>query len=286
MKKLFSLIAFLALTVPAAAENIVGPHQWGWFFQEGHNALNDRFVNFHNYVFGIVTVITFFVLGLMAYIAIRFKRSRNPNPSKTTHNVLLEIIWTIIPIIIVIAVMVPSLKLLYHMDRAEKPDVTLKVVGYQWYWGYSYPDLGVQEFESRLIAEKDLKEGQKRLLEVDEPLYVPVGKTVKVLVTADPLGVIHAWGIQSLAFKRDAIPGRVNEGWIKVDKEGTYYGDCYELCGVDHAFMPVKVVAVSEEKFNEWVKSKGGKIPGEEVVPEAPAEKKSKKSKKSEAKGV
>jgi cytochrome c oxidase subunit 2 len=150
------------------------------------------------------------------------------------------------------------------MDRAEKADITLKVVGYQWYWGYSYPELGVEEFESRMIPTKDLKEGQLKLLEVDEPIYVPVGKTVKVMVTSDPLGVIHAWGIQSLGFKRDAIPGRVNEGWIKVDKEGTYYGQCYELCGVDHAFMPIKLVAVSEKKFNKWVKSKGGKIPGEE----------------------
>ena len=288
MKKLLSLLSVILLAAsPAlAAEEIVGaPHEWGWFFQDGHNALNDKFIWFHNYVFVIITVITILVLGIIAYICIKFNRKANPVPSKTTHNTLLEVIWTVVPIIIVIAIMVPSLKLLYHVDRAEKPDLTLKVVGYQWYWGYEYPELKVAEFESRMIPSSEIKEGQKKLLEVDEPLYVPVGKTIKVLVTGDPNGVIHSWGIQSLAFKRDANPGRVNEGWIKVDKEGAYYGQCYELCGVDHAFMPIKVVAVSEEKFNEWVISKGGSIPGAEE-PKDTEDKDSKKDSKVEAKGV
>ncbi len=284
MRLLLSLLLLTAISAfPALAQDsttnfngsaLGAPHEWGWFFQEGHNALNDEFISFHNYVFVIITGITVVVLGLMAYIAIRYNRKRNPNPSKVTHHVLLEIVWTIVPIILVIVIMVPSLKLLYHVDRAEKSDYTLKVTGYQWYWGYEYPELGIEEFESRMIADKDLKEGDLRLLEVDEPIYIPVGKTIKVLVTADPLGVIHAWGVQALAFKRDATPGRVNEGWLKIDKPGVYYGQCYELCGVDHAFMPIKVIAVSQEEFDEWVESKGGKSLATQEAEKAEAEKK------------
>ena len=282
MKKLFWVFALLIVGVASQAMAdgfVAAPHDGGWFFQDGQNELESRVISFHNYVFKIIAVITALVLGLIGYICIKFNRKANPVPSKTTHNTLLEVVWTVVPILIVVAIMIPSLRLLYYVDKTDHADLTLKVTGYQWYWGYEYPDLKVAEFESRLIPTDQLKPGQKKLLEVDEPLYVPVGKTVKVLLTGDAAGVIHAWGIPSLAFKRDTMPGRINEGWIKIEKEGTYYGECYELCGVDHAFMPIKIMAVSEDKFNAWVVSKGGKIPtleapkSEAVVPEVkPAE--------------
>lgn len=269
MKKLF-IISVLLLSAgfagPALAEATAGkvfaPEDWGWFFQKSESELGKEMIDFHNYVFAIICVITAVVLGLMAYIIIKFKARPGKKPSKTTHNTLLEVIWTTIPILIVVAIIIPSIKLLYYVDKVEEADMTIKVVGYQWYWGYELPDYEVAEFESRMIPEKDLKEGQLRLLEVDEPLVLPVGKTIRVLVTGDPNGVIHAWGVPALKFKRDTIPGRVNEGWIKIEEPGTYYGQCYELCGPDHAFMPIKIVAVSESEFNEWVLSKGGKVPG------------------------
>lgn len=247
-------------------KHIAAPHAWGWFFQDDSSELGAKMVDFHNYVFAIITVITIVVIGLMAYIIIKFRARPGRQPSKTTHNTLLEVIWTTIPILIVVAIIIPSVKLLYYVDKTEEADLTLKVTGYQWYWGYELPDYGVAEFESRIIPEKDLKKGDLRLLEVDEPLVLPVGKTVRVLVTGDPNGVIHAWGIASLKFKRDTIPGRVNEGWIKIDEPGIYYGQCYELCGPEHAFMPIKIVAVKEAEFNEWVLSKGGKVPGPAIT--------------------
>lgn len=268
MKKLSLFALFIAIfaAVPelaSAAEGAVhAPHAWGWFFQEDSSELGQKMLDFHNYVFVIISVITVLVIGLMAYIIIKFRRRDGVEPSKTTHNTLLEVIWTTIPILIVVAIIIPSMKLLYYVDRVEEADFTLKVTGYQWYWGYELPEFGVEEFESRIIPEKDLKEGDLRLLEVDEPLVLPVGKTVRVLVTGDPNGVIHAWGIPALKFKRDTVPGRINEGWIKIEEEGVYYGQCYELCGPDHAYMPIKILAVSEAEFNDWVTKKGGTVPG------------------------
>lgn len=274
MKKLFISIFFVALAVafPALAETKVhAPEAWGWFFQEDSSELGKRMVDFHNYVFAIIAVITAVVLGLMAYIIVKFRAREGREASKTTHNTMLEVVWTIVPILLVVAIIVPSMKLLFFVDRVEKADLTLKVVGYQWYWGYELPDYGVAEFESRIVPEKDLKKGDLRLLEVDQELVLPVGKTVRVLVTGDPNGVIHAWGIPALKFKRDTVPGRVNEGWIKIEEEGVYYGQCYELCGPDHAFMPIKIRAVSEPEFNDWVTKMGGTVPGLTSVAEAEA---------------
>lgn len=240
--------------------NVIGaPHLWGYNFQPRVNELSHRMYNFNTYLNYIISGIVIIVLSLVVYIGFRFHHKRNPVPSKTTHNTLLEIIWTVIPIIIVIAIVIPSIRLLYYVDRTEKADLTVKIVGYQWYWGYELPDQGIAEFESRVIPEDKLKAGERRLLEVDEPLVLPVGKTIRILVTSDPLGVIHAWGVPALAFKRDSVPGRINEGWLRIEEPGVYYGNCYELCGVDHAFMPIKVIGVSEEEFNRWVVSKGGK---------------------------
>jgi cytochrome c oxidase subunit 2 len=278
MKKLFLFALLMAIfaivpEIAVAAEGKVhAPHAWGWFFQTDDSELGNRMIDFHNYVFAIIAVITAIVIGLMIYICIKFRRREGVAPSKTTHNTMLEVVWTIIPILIVIAIIVPSIKLLYYVDRVEDADFTLKVVGYQWYWGYELPEFGVEEFESRIIPEKDLKEGDLRLLEVDEPLLLPVGKTVRVLVTGDPNGVIHSWGVPALKFKRDTVPGRVNEGWIKIEKAGVYYGQCYELCGPEHAYMPIKILGVPEAEFNDWVTKKGGTVPGLQAVAEIEVE--------------
>lgn len=272
MKKILSLMfVFCAIAFSASAEVTGLPHNWGYDFQLADGELQNTFRQFHHELLIIITLITLFVLGLITYICIRFNAKRNPHPSNITHNTRLEIIWTVLPIIIVVGIMVKSLNVLYYVDKSEKADMTVKITGYQWYWGYEYPDHGVAEYESRIVATKDLKPGQPRLLEVDEPLVVPVGKTIRLLLTADPNGVIHAWGVPALGFKRDTIPGRVNEGWIKVQDAGVYYGECYELCGPDHSQMPIKVVALPEAEFNAWVVSKGGKIPGAAIDEAAPA---------------
>ena len=191
----------------------------------------------------------------MVYACIRFRASRNPNPSKTTHNVAVEVLWTLIPCLILIVMAVPSFKILYKQDTIQKADVTVKAIGYQWYWGYEYPDENII-FESYMIYTKDLKENQPRLLAVDNEVVVPVNKVVKVLITAND--VLHAWALPSFGVKRDAVPGRINETWFKAEKVGTYYGQCSELCGIKHAFMPITVRVVSEEDYAEWLS--GAKI--------------------------
>ena len=208
-------------------------------------------VKFHdNLLLPIIIAISVFVLFLMVYVCIRFRASRNPNPSRTTHNVVIEVLWTLIPCLILIVMAVPSFKILYKQDTIPKADVTVKAIGYQWYWGYEYPDENII-FDSYMIEDKDLKENQPRLLAVDNELVVPVNKVIKVLITAND--VLHAWALPSFGVKRDAVPGRINETWFKAEKVGTYYGQCSELCGIKHAFMPIEVRVVTEEEYQEWL---------------------------------
>jgi len=185
-------------------------------------------------------------------VIIRFNAKRNPVPSKNTHNTLLEILWTAVPIVILVIIAIPSMKLLYYSDKTQNYDMTLKVTGHQWYWSYAYPDQGDFTFDSILVPKEDLKEGQLRLLTVDNRVVLPVDTDIQVLITSDD--VIHDWAVPSLGMKVDATPGRVNERWVRIDQEGTYYGMCSELCGVNHGFMPIQVEAVSKEAFAEWVK--------------------------------
>jgi cytochrome c oxidase subunit II len=208
------------------------------------------FIFHNNLLLPIIIAISVFVLFLMIYACIRFRASRNPNPSTTTHNVTVEILWTLIPCLILIVMAVPSFKILYKQDTIPKADVTVKAIGYQWYWGYEYPDENII-FESYMIETKDLKKNQPRLLTVDHEVVVPVNKVVKVLITAND--VLHAWALPSFGVKRDAVPGRINETWFKAEKVGTYYGQCSELCGIKHAFMPITVRVVSEEDYAEWL---------------------------------
>ena len=250
MKK-FLYIFLSAFTASSALAN--QPKNWQLGFQEPASDGMRDIVSFHNnLLLPIIIAISVFVLFLMVYASIRFRASRNPNPSKTTHNVTVEILWTLIPCLILIVMAVPSFKILYKQDTIPKADVTVKAIGYQWYWGYEYPDENII-FESYMIETKDLKKNQPRLLTVDHEVVVPVNKVIKVLITAND--VLHAWALPSFGVKRDAVPGRINETWFKADKIGTYYGQCSELCGIKHAFMPITVRVVSEEDYAEWLTS-------------------------------
>ena len=227
------------------------PKQWQLGFQDSASQSMTEIVSFHNNILlPIIIAISVFVLFLMIYTCIRFRASKNPNPSKTTHNVAVEVLWTLIPCLILIVMAVPSFKILYNQDTIPKVDLTIKAVGYQWYWGYEYPDENII-FESYMIKEEDLKENQPRLLTVDNEVVVPVNKVVKVLITAND--VLHAWALPSFGVKRDAVPGRINETWFRAEKVGTYYGQCSELCGIQHAFMPITVRVVTDEEYAQWL---------------------------------
>ena len=221
MKKILLIISSFFITVEAFANQ---PKDWQLGFQNPASDGMRDIVNFHNnLLLPIIIAISVFVLFLMLYACVRFRASANPNPSKRTHNVTVEILWTLIPCLILIVMAVPSFKILYKQDTIPKADLTIKAVGYQWYWGYEYPDENII-FDSYMIEEKDLKSDQPRLLSVDNEVVVPVNKVVKVLITAND--VLHAWALPAFGVKRDAVPGRINETWFKAEKEGTYYGQC------------------------------------------------------------
>ena len=249
MKKLITTIALLFVQSTLVFAN--QPKNWQLGFQDAASQTMRDIVWFHDYMLmPIIVAISAFVLFLMLYAMIRFRASRNPNPSKRTHNVLVEIIWTLVPCLILIVMAVPSFKVLYSQDTIPKADVTIKAIGYQWYWGYEYPDENII-FDSYMIEEKDLQDGQPRLLAVDNVVVVPVNKVVKVLITAND--VLHAWALPAFGVKRDAMPGRINETWFKAEREGTFYGQCSELCGIKHAFMPIEVRVVSDEEYQLWL---------------------------------
>ena len=194
-----------------------------------------------------------FVTFLLLYVAIKFNRKANPVPSTTTHNVVIEVIWTVVPILVLVIIAIPSFKLLYFAeDPPEAPEMTLKIIGHQWYWEYQYPDHHDILFDSYMLKEEDLKEGDYRLLAVDNEVVLPVDTVIRLQATS--ADVIHSWAIPAFGIKKDTVPGRINEAWVKITKMGTYYGQCSELCGIDHGFMPIKVRAVSKEDFAQWVK--------------------------------
>ncbi len=226
-------------------------HNWQITFQKAASPVMQELASFHEFLLYIIFSIAALVFGLLIYICIRFNRRNNPIPSKNSHNTTIEIIWTVIPIFILIAIAIPSFRILYFMEQDKDPDMTIKVVGHQWYWSYEYPDHKNIGFDSYMIKDEDIKPGQLRLLSVDNNLVVPVGATVKVLVTS--ADVIHSWAVPSLGVKMDAIPGRTNETWFKVLQPGMYYGQCSELCGVGHGFMPIAIEAVSKEHFELWL---------------------------------
>ena len=260
-KNFFILLTLISMPTYVFADQ---PRDWQIGFQDAASQSMYEIVSFHNSILlPIIIAISVFVLFLMAYACFRFRESRNPNPSKTTHNVAIEVLWTLIPCLILIVMAVPSFKILYSQDTIPKADVTIKAIGYQWYWGYEYPDENII-FDSYMIEEKDLQQGQPRLLAVDNEVIVPVNKVVKVLITAND--VLHAWALPAFGVKRDAMPGRVNETWFKADKVGTFYGQCSELCGIKHAFMPITVKVVTDEEYQEWLEEAKIKFAKEEIT--------------------
>lgn len=229
------------------------PKPWQIGFQPAATPVMEGIDSLHNLLLVVIFIIGIFVTGLLIYVIFRFRASKNPVPSKITHNTFIEIIWTLGPVLILIMIGIPSLKLLFFSDRIENADITIKAIGRQWYWSYEYPDDKIN-FDSIMIQDKDLQPGQLRLLEVDNRVMVPVGKAVRLIVTSED--VLHSFAIPAFGLKKDAVPGRLNETWFKTEKEGVYYGQCSELCGVKHGFMPIAIEVVSQEKYDEWVKSK------------------------------
>src|SRR5215213_479240 len=228
------------------------PSAWQLNFQQAGSPVMDNIISFHNFLLVIITLITLFVLALLVVIMVRFNARANPVPSRTTHNTLLEVAWTLVPVAILVMIAIPSFKLLFYQLNIPQADLTVKATGKQWYWSYSYPDNGKFEFDSLMVRDqKQLRTDQPRLLGVDNEMVVPVNKTIRVQTTGAE--VIHAFAVPSFGIKIDAIPGRLNETWFKATREGVYYGQCSELCGKDHAFMPIAVRVVSEEAFAQWV---------------------------------
>ncbi len=218
--------------------------------QESVTPTHDRLDDLHNLLLVIITLIAIFVLALLVYVCLRFRASKNPVPSKTSHNTLLEIIWTGVPVLILVVIAIPSFKLLYFADRAVEPDMTVKVQAHQWYWSYEYPDQQIT-FDSNMIPDADIKDGQVRLLDVDNRLVVPVGKKVQVLVTTSD--VMHSFFIPSFGVQIYGTPGRINETWFQVEKAGVYYGQCNQICGLNHSYMPIVVEAMEQAAYDAWL---------------------------------
>jgi len=250
------------------------PRPWEMGMVQGDTPVRDRVDAFHSELLIIITVITVFVLGLLIYTMWRFNAKRNPVPSKTTHNTLLEVVWTTVPLLVLVAIWWPSIKLLYYENRTQHADMTLKVTGHQWYWSYEYPDQGDFAFDSNILSDADdAKAGEPRLLGVDNPVVLPVGATVRVLVTSTD--VIHSWYLPSAGVQEYAVIGRTNESWMQFERTGTFYGQCNQICGINHPFMPIEVKVVSKPDFDTWVAqakkkfAKAGDAPGAMHVAQA-----------------
>jgi cytochrome c oxidase subunit II len=226
------------------------PSHWQMGFQQAATPVMENIVWFHDFLLWLIVAITLFVLALLAIVVVRFNSRANPTPSRTTHNTLLEVMWTLVPVIILVAIAVPSFKLLFLQLTIPQADVTVKATGKQWYWSYGYPDAKF-EFDSLMLKDNERKADQPRLLAVDNEMVVPVNKTIRVQVIGSD--VIHAFAVPSFGVKIDAVPGRLNETWFKATREGVYYGQCSELCGRDHAYMPIAVRVVNDRDYTAWL---------------------------------
>jgi cytochrome c oxidase subunit 2 len=244
-------LALVGLGLGINAALASAPEPWQLGFQPPGSPLKSQLEHLHNWLLVIITIITIFVMVLLIYTMVRFRASRNPTPSRNSHNTLLEVAWTLIPVLILVGVFIPSFKLLKYIDRTTDAEMTLKVTGHQWYWSYEYPDQGELKFDSYMIQTADLKPGQKRLLEVDNRIVLPVDTNVRIVIAGTD--VIHSFFVPSLALQVYAMPGRLNEMWVRIDKPGVYYGQCNQICGVNHAYMPIAVEAVSKADYEKWV---------------------------------
>jgi cytochrome c oxidase subunit 2 len=255
---------------PTLAEELVGqPTPWGIGLQPSAGPVKEAIHHFNDLVLWIIVPIAVFVLGLLAYVMVKFSARANPNPSSTSHNTILEVAWTVVPVLILLVIAIPSFRLIYYQDRARDADLTINVQGRQWYWHYSYPDHGDFAFDSRPIPTADLKPGQVRNLSVDEPLVIPVGATVRVMAVGQD--VIHSFFVPALGVQKYTIPGRALETWFKADRAGVFYGQCNQICGTNHWFMPIEVRAVPAEEFKTWVEQAKKKYARADGTPAAVA---------------
>jgi cytochrome c oxidase subunit 2 len=253
-------VSFAALSHAAQAQApaqfaslpILGaPKDWQMTLQPPFSPVKADMVELNHLVLVIIGVITAFVAGLLLWVIWRYNAKRNPVPTQTTHNTVIEITWTVLPVLILVLIAIPSFRLVYYEDRTYDPDMTIKVTGHQWYWEYTYPDQKNLDFSSYIVPDDKLKPGDMRLLTADNPLVLPVGKNIRILTTSGD--VIHSFFIPALGVQRYAIPGRTIETWVRIDKAGRYYGECNQICGTNHSRMPIDVVAVPEQQFQAWV---------------------------------
>jgi len=242
------LVTGLLATTVAAFAN---PQPWQMGFQEAVTPVMERIEDFHHLLLIIIVVICVFVAALILWIMVRYNTRANPVPSKTAHNTVIEVVWTIVPVIILVIVAIPSFKLLYYEAAIPTPDVKIKAIGKQWFWSYEYPAANIVYDSLGLSDADNVKQGKPRLLGVDNPIYVPVNKVVELETTG--ADVIHSWAVPAFGVKIDSIPGRLNHSWFKATKEGVYYGQCSELCGVRHAYMPIEVHVVSQAAYDAWL---------------------------------
>jgi cytochrome c oxidase subunit 2 len=253
-----SAVAGLGITSSAGAQPVVGvPHDWQMDFPPPFTPVMHRVEALHDLLLVIISLISLFVAALLVYAVVRFHASRNPAPTQTTHNTTLEIAWTVIPILILVIIAIPSFRLLYYSDKATDAAFTVKVTGHQWYWTYEYPDQGNFSVDSRIMAEADrqkLKPKIPRMLAVEEEMVIPKGTTIRIIGTA--ADSMHGWTVWGFGIKKTVIPGRLNEGWINVADEGYYFGQCSQICGQNHSYMPIAVRVVSQDDFNKWVEQK------------------------------
>ncbi len=254
--------AGLLMAGPAAAQDAAqdaapqikgAPEPWQMGLQDAATPVMEEVQDFHNLLLVIITFITLFVLALMLYTGWRFHEKRNPTPSKTTHNTVIEVIWTAVPVIILVVIAIPSFKLLYYEDQVVDAEMTVKAIGRQWYWSYEYPDQGGISFDAFMVEDADIdpSKGELRQLSTNQAVVLPVGTNVRILTTSSD--VLHSFAMPSMGIKRDAVPGQLNETWVRIQEEGLYYGQCSELCGVRHNAMPIEIKAVSKDEFERWV---------------------------------
>jgi cytochrome c oxidase subunit 2 len=261
----FAVTSLVVLSSGGIASAGLGqPSPWQLGLQQSASPVMDDIIWFHDFLLWIIGAITLFVLALLAIIVIKFNAKANPVPSRTTHHTALEVIWTVVPVLILVSIAVPSFRLLFLELKVPPADITVKATGKQWFWSYNYPDAKF-EFDSLMLQDKDRKADQPRLLAVDNEMVVPVNKVVRLIVVG--ADVIHSFSIPSFGVKIDAIPGRVNETWFKAEREGMYYGQCSQLCGRDHAFMPISIRVVKDSEYAAWIDQAKKKFATEESVP-------------------
>jgi len=256
VKHVLSALATLALALAGPAvggAHAEQPQPWELGLQPAASLSAERIDSFHSLLLWIITLITLFVLGLLLYVMWRFRASKNPVPTRTSHNTLIEVLWTVVPIMILVIIAIPSFKLLYYVDKTHDAELTLKAIGHQWYWSYEYPDSKVS-FDAMMIEDADLKPGQLRLLDTDNRVVLPIHTNIRLLIASTD--VIHAWTVPPLGININAVPGRLNETWVNIEREGVYYGQCFQLCGINHGFMPIAIQAVSKDAFANWLDDK------------------------------